>query len=144
MNESESEVATSLAKNCGLLAVAATDMRDKQATHTWESLIHNVDQTAPVVVRSLKNRVQVTQDADDRQVLEGVVRELEDETPRMRETCASFRKGAASEQEKNRACNAIIRATQRAQDVLAKHIIGDASFKVSFGLALFPLSCPLV
>jgi hypothetical protein len=61
MNESESEVATSLAKNCGLLAVAATDMRDKQATHTWESLAHNVEQTAPVVIRSLRNRVQVTQ-----------------------------------------------------------------------------------
>ena len=73
MNESESEVATSLAKNCGLLIVAANDMRDKQATHTWESLVHNVDQVLPVVLRSLKNRVQVTQDAEDKAVLEGVV-----------------------------------------------------------------------
>ncbi len=131
MNESESEVATSLAKNCGLLVIAATDMRDKQATHTWESLIHNVDQVLPVVVKSLKNRVLVTQDADDKSTLEGSVREMEEEGARMREVCHAFRSGKASEADKNRHCNAVIRAAQRAQDVLAKHIIGDASFKVS-------------
>jgi hypothetical protein len=48
----------------------------------------------------------------------------------MKDACAQFRKNAASESDKNRACNAVIRAAQRAQDVLAKHIIGDASFKV--------------
>ena len=150
MNESESEVATSLAKNCGLLAVAATDMRDKQATHTAESLLHNVDQTAPVVLRSLRNRVQVTQDAEDRAALEGIVREIEAEEPRMREACRAFRAGQSSEQDKNRACNAVIRAAQRAQDILAKHIIGDASFKararrrslLSFFFSRAPLAAP--
>jgi hypothetical protein len=120
MNESESEVATSLAKNCGLLIVAAHDMRDKQGTHTWESLIHNVDQVVPVVVRSLKNRVQVTQDPEDKTVLEQAVSEIESEGAHMRVVCHDFRSGRATEAEKNRVTNAVARAAQRAQDVLAK------------------------
>ncbi len=123
MNESESEVATSLAKNCGLLVVAAHDMRDKQTTHTWESLIHNVDQVVPVVLRSLKNRIQVTQDPEDKTVLEQAVAEIETESQHMRVVCHDFRSGKASEAEKNRVTNAVARAAQRAQDVLAKVII---------------------
>ncbi len=129
MNESESEVATSLSKNVSLMIVAATDMRDKQASHTWESLLQNVDNVFPVVSRSLHNRITVTMDQEDKHTLQDAVETLDREVGPMRTTCQGFRAGRDSEQAKNSHCNAIIRACQRAQDVLAKHILGDASFK---------------
>lgn len=129
MNESESEVATSIAKNCSMMVIAATDMREKQETHTWESLISNVDHVYPVVSRSLHNRVTVTSDEEDKHALTEAVETLDRETPLMRSTCQAFRNHQASDMQKNSHCNAIIYAMQRASDVLAKHIIGDASYK---------------
>lgn len=129
MNESESEVATSLSKNVNMMIVAATDMRDKQEGYTWESLITNVDHVAPVVSRSLHNRVTVTADPDDKHTLSEAVETLDAEVPQMRTTCMAFRNRQASEAQKNSHCNAIIFAMQRALDVLAKHILGDANFK---------------
>jgi len=129
MNESESEVATSLNRNVGLMITSAEQMRDLQGSHTWESLIHNVDQVAPVVLRSLKNRATVTQDGEDKETLEQVVTELETEIPHMRTACQAARDTGGTSIESTRACNAIIRACQRAQDVLSRHIIGDANYK---------------
>lgn len=120
MNESESEVATSLAKNASMMIVAATDMRDKQEGYTWESLIQNVDHVAPVVSRSLRNRVTVTTDEEDRATLQEAVDTLDAEVDPMRKTCMAFRNKQASDMAKNSHCNAIIFAMQRAIDVLNK------------------------
>lgn len=129
MNESESEVATSIAKNCNLLITAVTDMREKQKTHTWESLIHNVDTVYPVVERSLKNRITVTQDPDDKATLEDATAEIAANMDPMRRSCQAYRNGNGSEMEVNKHCNAIIFATQRVVDVLSRFIIGDAMYK---------------
>ena len=114
------------------MITSAEQMRDLQASHTWESLIHNVDQVAPVVLRSLKNRgirfyfQTKCRSFSNKQTLEQVVTELETEIPHMRTACQAARDTGGTSIESTRACNAIIRACQRAQDVLSRHIIGDA------------------
>ena len=68
----------------------------------------------------------MTQDGEDKETLEQVVTELETEIPHMRTACQAARDTGGTSIESTRACNAIIRACQRAQDVLSRHIIGDA------------------
>jgi len=78
---------------------------------------------------ALDNRITVTTDPDDKSELQGALADLRANVEPMRRTCHQFRDGKASESDKNRHCNAVIFACQRAKDVLAHHIIGDAKFK---------------
>ena len=130
MNESESEVCTSLHRNTTLLVQVAEQMRDLQKSTTWESLDHNYQEVVPVVLRSLKNRASVTSDEEDKRTLEQAVQELDEELPNLRKTCQDARNDPTGKtQESTRSCNNTIRIAHRVLDVLSRHIIGDAAFK---------------
>ena len=124
MNLSESEVAEAILRNLGLMVTATTDIRDKLGRYQLEGLVANVDTVSAVVVKTLKNRVTVTQDPAAAAVLSRTVELLEGNLPRIKSLSAS----RSQEQERMQLCDEVIRSVQEASAVVSQSVVTHASF----------------
>ncbi len=124
MNLSESEVAETIVRNLGLMATATADIRDKIGRYQLDGLIANVDTVSAVVMKTLKNRITVTQDPSGVAVLAGAVEAMEHDLPQIK-SMSSSRPG---DPERAKLCDRVIRCVEDVVALLSQSMVTHATF----------------